>query len=121
MPALLLGSPRPRRRSPTHSTGGRFASDFRAGQELDRDDAIRLALRRASPVSGKAADADAVPLGQREAEVARRVAEGRSNKAIGSRLFISERTVESHVRNILAKLGFTSRAQVAAWMAGPDG
>jgi DNA-binding NarL/FixJ family response regulator len=55
----------------------------------------------------------------RELEVVRLVAEGLSNKEIGRRLFISERTVESHVRNILNKLGVTSRAQIAAWMAAP--
>jgi len=57
------------------------------------------------------------PLGPREADVARLVAEGLTNKQIGVRLFISERTVDSHVRSILNKLGFSSRAQIAAWMA----
>jgi DNA-binding NarL/FixJ family response regulator len=56
-------------------------------------------------------------LGQREAEVARLVADGLSNKEIGGRSFISERTVESHVRNTLNKLGFNSRAQIAGWIA----
>jgi DNA-binding NarL/FixJ family response regulator len=56
-------------------------------------------------------------LSPRENDVARLVTEGLSNQQIGSRLFISERTVESHVRSILAKLGFSSRAQVAGWMA----
>jgi hypothetical protein len=46
--------------------------------------------------------------------------EGLTNKEIGARLFISERTVESHVRNILNKIGFTSRAQIAGWMATSD-
>jgi DNA-binding NarL/FixJ family response regulator len=59
-------------------------------------------------------------LGRREADVARLVASGLSNKEIGARLFISERTVESHVRNILNKLGFGSRAQIAGWMAASD-
>ncbi|TME24996.1 MAG: helix-turn-helix transcriptional regulator, partial [Chloroflexi bacterium] len=56
------------------------------------------------------------PLGNREAEVAQLVAEGLSNKDIGARLFISERTVDSHIRSILNKLGFNSRAQVALWV-----
>jgi DNA-binding NarL/FixJ family response regulator len=38
-------------------------------------------------------------------------------KQIGRRLFTSERTVDGHVRNILNKLGFNSRAQIAAWIA----
>ena len=48
------------------------------------------------------------------------VADGLTNKQIGTRLFISERTVDSHVRSILNKLGFNSRAQIAAWMTSPD-
>ena len=50
------------------------------------------------------------------AEVAQLVAEGLSNKQIGARLFISEHTVDSHARAILNKLGFNTRAQIAAWM-----
>ena len=61
-------------------------------------------------------------LGKREADVARLVAEGLTNKQIGTQLFISERTVDSHVRGILNKLGFNSRAQIAGWIAsGQDG
>jgi DNA-binding NarL/FixJ family response regulator len=56
------------------------------------------------------------PLGRREAEVARLIADGLSNKQIGTRLFISERTVDSHVQNILNKIGFNSRAQIAGWV-----
>ena len=56
-------------------------------------------------------------LGKREADVARLVADGLSNKQIGMRLFISERTVESHVRSVLNKLGFSSRSQIASWMS----
>ena len=37
-----------------------------------------------------------------------------------SRLFISERTVDSHVRSILNKLGFNARAQIAGWVGVPD-
>jgi len=50
------------------------------------------------------------------------VARGRSNKDIAAELVISQRTAENHVEHILIKLGFTSRAQVAAWVAGsqPD-
>ena len=58
------------------------------------------------------------PAGQltaREREIAALVADGLSNRAIAARLVISQRTVDGHVERILAKLGFTSRAQVAAW------
>ena len=48
------------------------------------------------------------------------MAEGLTDKEIGARLFISERTVESHVRNIMNKLGFNARAQIAGWIATPD-
>jgi DNA-binding NarL/FixJ family response regulator len=51
----------------------------------------------------------------REREVAALVAQGRSNREIGEAMVVSERTVEKHVENILAKLAFSSRAQIAAW------
>ena len=54
----------------------------------------------------------------REREVVALVASGRSNKAIAEELFISPATAARHVANILAKLGFSSRTQVAAWAAG---
>lgn len=54
----------------------------------------------------------------REIEVARLVADGLTNRQIGSRLGISERTAERHVENLRAKLGVSSRTQVAMWVAG---
>ena len=57
-------------------------------------------------------------LSAREWEVAELVAEGRTNAAIAERLFLSRPTVASHVANILTKLDFGSRAQIAAWVAG---
>jgi DNA-binding NarL/FixJ family response regulator len=43
------------------------------------------------------------------------LAAGSSNRAIASELFITPATAARHVANILAKLGFSSRSQVAAW------
>jgi predicted ATPase/DNA-binding CsgD family transcriptional regulator len=54
-------------------------------------------------------------LSARELEVARLVAEGLANKAIAAQLHLSVRTVESHVRNGLAKLGLDNRTQLATW------
>jgi DNA-binding CsgD family transcriptional regulator len=51
----------------------------------------------------------------REREVAALTAQGKSNREIAEMLVVSERTIETHVGNILAKLGFASRAQIAAW------
>jgi non-specific serine/threonine protein kinase len=49
--------------------------------------------------------------------VARLLAAGCSTREIADALVISEGTVEVHVKHILSKLGFRSRAQVAAWAA----
>jgi DNA-binding NarL/FixJ family response regulator len=83
----------------------RFATEFQAGRQLSRDAAASLALRETAPSAAAASDhGSAGVLRQRETDVARLVAGGLTNKEIGGRLFISERTVESHVRNIMNKL-----------------
>jgi DNA-binding CsgD family transcriptional regulator len=56
-------------------------------------------------------------LSRREREIAGLVAEGLTNRAIATRLFVSERTVESHLERIRRKLGFHHRSEVAAWIA----
>jgi predicted ATPase/DNA-binding CsgD family transcriptional regulator len=96
----------------------RFDAEVKAGAGYSREEAIRIAL--GEPASATADDGASGLLGRREEDVARLVANGLSNKQIGARLFISERTVESHVRSILNKLGFNSRAQIAGWMATPN-
>lgn len=57
-------------------------------------------------------------LTRRENQIAALVAFGASNKAIADELSISPTTAARHIANIMAKLGFTSRTQIAAWMAG---
>jgi DNA-binding CsgD family transcriptional regulator len=76
---------------------------------------------------GPLADADALvvridaaarvdnPLSRRESEVAALIAQARSNRQIAEHLVLSERTVESHVRSILAKLGYSTRTEIATW------
>ena len=68
---------------------------------------------------GNPAAAGTVPstLTPREREIAALIARGLSNRAIADDLVISQATVARHVANMLTKLGFSSRAQVAAWVA----
>jgi DNA-binding NarL/FixJ family response regulator len=97
----------------------KFDAELEKGRRLTRNAAIALALderQQASPASSALNRSPDARLGKREAEVAQLVGEGLSNKQIGARLFISERTVDSHVRSILNKLGVNSRAQIARWV-----
>jgi len=57
----------------------------------------------------------ATRLTPREREIATLVSGGSSNREIATALVLSERTIETHVQNILAKLGFHSRTQIASW------
>ena len=59
-------------------------------------------------------------LSRREAEIAELVGRGLTNRQIAASAHISERTVETHVGHVLAKLGFTRRSEIAAWVAGPE-
>jgi non-specific serine/threonine protein kinase len=80
------------------------------GGRLGVDAAIALAFG-----TGVTRPASQTGLSARELEVAALVAEGLSNKAIAARLHVSVRTVESHVRHVLGKLGLDNRTQLATW------
>jgi len=95
-----------------------FHDAFTYGRNLTHQAALAFALEQPSaPTSTPTA---ATPLTPRERQVAGLIAEGLSNKEIAARLVISQRTAETHVENILTKLGFTSRVQVAAWVSAEE-
>jgi DNA-binding NarL/FixJ family response regulator len=98
----------------------KFEAEFRAGTRMSREAAVRLALGESDHDDVATERSKAGPLAKREVEVARLVAEGLSNKQIAARLFISEATVASHIRGILNKLGFNSRAQIASWISSSN-
>ena len=75
----------------------------------------RADLARIDRVSGPSSPAERTKLSPRERQVLRLIAEGGTNKAIATRLSVSERTVDRHVSNILLKLGVPSRAAAIAF------
>lgn len=93
------------------------------GRSLILHDAIHYAIdeksvRKGVATAGEARGSDPPDiLTKREKQVATLVAQGMSNKDIADTLVISKRTAETHVENILTKLGFTSRNQIMVWMA----
>ena len=80
------------------------------GSRLGIDEAIALAFGASRPRASAPAG-----LSTRELEVVRLVADGLANKAIAAQLHLSVRTVESHVRHVLAKAGLSNRTQLATW------
>ena len=96
-----------------------YTAAFSATRGFGVEEAIRYALAE-TPGAPRAApqvrESSPGGLTRREREIAGLVAEGLSNKQIAARLVIAPRTAETHVENILTKLGFTSRAQIAAWL-----
>lgn len=86
------------------------------GRSLPVEEAVTYAITMADfPERNHLSD---TPLTAREKQVANLIGEGLSNQQIATRLVISVRTAQGHVENILRKLGFSSRTQVAAWVVG---
>ena len=77
-----------------------------------------MAPLRARIAELRAGADDGGVLSRREAEIAELVGRGLTNRQIATSAHISERTVETHVGHVLAKLGFTRRSEIAAWVAG---
>lgn len=91
-----------------------FESSFEIGRRMSPDEAVSYALVEQDPTVRDVTDPLARwPLTPREREVALLVAQGRTNRQIAAQLVIAHRTADTHVENILKKLGFTSRTQVA--------
>jgi predicted ATPase/DNA-binding NarL/FixJ family response regulator len=131
----LSGARTERYLAAARSLGEDVASQLWAqGSGLDASTAVELALAVPGPAPPDAGDGAGRPaepgakvtaapggLTPRELQIAALIALGRSNKAIGEELVISPATAARHVANILLKLGFSSRAQVAAWASRPAG
>jgi DNA-binding CsgD family transcriptional regulator len=92
-----------------------FAAAWAEGHATPLEQVITAALGAAAGAAPGAAAPGAAPLTPRQLEVARLVARGLSSREIATGLSITERTAENHVEHILTRLGFHSRAQIAAW------
>ena len=125
----LSGARAERYLAPARRLGDAAVAELWArGLELSPAAAIAVALEPPagpaapgeSAAAALAATAMASPpsaLTPRELQIAKLVADGRSNKGIAAELVISPATVARHIANIMAKLGFRSRAQIAVWIA----
>ncbi len=103
---------------------GRAALLWARGLAMSPEAAIDLAIEQSArarrpraahggPWAPPPAPSEVTP---RELEIAALIADGHSNKAIAAQLVISPATVARHVANMMIKLGFRSRAQIAAWI-----
>jgi non-specific serine/threonine protein kinase len=103
---------------------GEYEALYRAGHDQRLEDAAAQVLGEPTAAAAPP-EAAAVPdqygLTRRERDVAALVAEGLSNRDIAARLVISQRTAETHVQNMLAKTGFSTRSQLAVWFNAQGG
>ncbi|ROQ60174.1 ATP/maltotriose-dependent transcriptional regulator MalT [Streptomyces sp. 840.1] len=83
-----------------------------AREEFEAMDMCGFAQRAAGGTVQRVAESTAVELTPKEGQIVRLVKEGLTNSEIGTRLFVSPRTVEWHLRKIFGKLGVTSRRQL---------
>jgi DNA-binding NarL/FixJ family response regulator len=106
----LLGAERPDDLAEAAELAGAAAAELR---RLDMPGPLTVADRVLAEIGRRRREVS--PLSERESEVAALVADALTNRQIADRLVLSERTVESHVRSILSKLGFATRTEIAAW------
>jgi len=96
-----------------------FDAAFARGRAMTIDEGVAFAVAdqqapRSAPAVKAASHTELTP---RQLEIARLIAEDLTNRQIADRLFLSERTVETHITNMLNKLGLNSRVQLSRWLA----
>ena len=97
--------------------GARGFAERARRELLTTGQSVRKRTPQAGPRAGQAGDA----LTTQEAQVARLAGEGLSNPQISTRLFISPRTVQYHLRKVFTKLGISSRGQLRRVLPGDPG
>ena len=96
-----------------------FDVAFARGRAMTIDEGIAFAVedRPAPKLAPSVKPPSDLQLTPRQLEIARLIAGDLTNRQIADRLFLSERTVETHITNILNKLGLNSRVQLSRWIA----
>jgi non-specific serine/threonine protein kinase len=93
-----------------------FAAALRTGQAMTTDEAVAFALSAtAADTALRSTSSLDSGLTERETEVLRLVAEGKSNQEIAATLVLSRRTVERHIANLCAKVGAHNRVEATAY------
>jgi predicted ATPase/DNA-binding CsgD family transcriptional regulator len=101
----------------------RFDAAFRRGRAMTIDEGVAFGIEDKQPPKSAPAVTLKPPavLTGRQLDIARLVADDLTNGEIAARLFLSERTVETHITNIFNRLGLNSRTQLSRWVAEATG
>ncbi len=100
-----------------------YNESYERGLTMTTEDAVAFAVEDRLPSQAMMVvkPKTEIRLTKRELEIARLIAHEMTSRDIATKLFISERTVEAHVTNMLNKLGLNSRIELARWLASVGG